>query len=376
VRSRPAGISDPLPEQELLSWVERLTSLEAERCTVARERIGELGLQAVSRELLEGSLDAAVGAVLLVEGLDRLVAAGVPESKLLSKLRRDPDLWPTWAEIRAAALLLDVAADAIELEVDRAAGRHADFILHSEGADPAAVEFKALGLADHEVEFAKRAQPVLEQIVPRRGIATLHARLETTALSIPRGDRRAMERNAAKIARRLPGATREISGTVVVGHGTEDIYATRLRRRFEEALAQLAADRPSWLAFWWSNGAPVEALARALVDVDVPEHVVGLILLGTLLPLPDPMLHNFVVFRDAPFDAEPEKTIRSTADDHVATTLFEAIEATAGVRTAVVRVPGADGEWHEILRRDGGRRILPFNLVFGRDPEQLERPTL
>jgi len=87
----------------LYEYTRRLTGLDVERAKAARERIHELEISHVTRELVEPqTIDAVVACVLLADGVEDLLACGVPRTKLVAKLRNDREVWPTWAELRAA----------------------------------------------------------------------------------------------------------------------------------------------------------------------------------------------------------------------------------------------------------------------------------
>src|SRR3712207_6095583 len=115
-------------DPHLLHWTGALTGLEPDRLTNAWAQVASWDFAHLERELLTGSVDGAVAATLLVEGIDHLVAHGVARTKLMAKLRGDRDVWPTWAELRAADVLLTTADDDAEitLEAGRSGGAHAD----------------------------------------------------------------------------------------------------------------------------------------------------------------------------------------------------------------------------------------------------------
>ncbi len=144
---------------------------------MARERLNKWAIPHVLDALPSTDADGAIGAVFLVESFDALVERGVPKEKLLAKLRRDRDVWPTWAEIRAGGLLSAHSPDDMELvaEPGRGAGRHPDYALRYSTGERVAVEFKALGLSDEEVAFSQSAKPLLPQLIPpQHGIVTAH----------------------------------------------------------------------------------------------------------------------------------------------------------------------------------------------------------
>lgn len=91
--------------------------------------IANWGFAHVDSELLDDTVDAAVGATLLIESMDKLVQHGVDRERLLKKLRKEPSVWSTWAEFRAADTMARWAGDGAEvrLEEGRSKGAHADF---------------------------------------------------------------------------------------------------------------------------------------------------------------------------------------------------------------------------------------------------------
>ena len=77
----------------------------ARRVTEALARISDFAVSSVSARFAPlRSIGDAIRAVLLAEDVDALVAPGVPQSKLVSKLRDSGQFEATWAEIRCAAL--------------------------------------------------------------------------------------------------------------------------------------------------------------------------------------------------------------------------------------------------------------------------------
>lgn len=120
-----------------------------------------------------------VAAVLLTDAVQDLTVQGVERTKLMKKLRdawREEQFWPVWAEIRAAAMLVgreDIEAR-VELEADRAGGRHADFLLHQADGSTVDVEFKAVGFSDAEVAWHREAAEHFNRLLPPSGLATAH----------------------------------------------------------------------------------------------------------------------------------------------------------------------------------------------------------
>src|SRR6266498_2828844 len=122
----------------LLRAVQVLTGLESDRVAAGREAVRFWGFKHVTDELLTGSVDAAVAATLLVEGTTLLIDRGVDARQVHRKIRRDKDVWGTFAKIRAADLLLRAMRSDVEvrLEHGRSQGAHADlrFVIPELGA--------------------------------------------------------------------------------------------------------------------------------------------------------------------------------------------------------------------------------------------------
>jgi hypothetical protein len=370
-RPTPERVVEPgVVSQAIHHWVNRLFGISVERQADALETIGSWRVPHVTEQLAPTSADGVVGGVLLVESVRDLIARGIEENRLLAKLRRDPDLWPTWAEIRAAGMLARTASedDELILEADRAAGRHADFVFAATAEEPRhSIEFKAIGLSDIEVDFCRRMAPQLPGLIPRRGIVTTHVLETDLDLNVARAERRYMHRQAERLERNLPSFLRGFAAAVAVGHGTEASYVRRLRNRFGEAIDQLPRDDACWIAFHWTNGAPVALVRQALASLAVPDHIVGILLVGSV-GTPG-RLDNYLVWFLAPFDEEGETEWQSD-DVELAKTIFERVNESAGVRPTHMRVPWA-GAMVDFLKRDGSRRIDPYNLVLSPDPEDV-----
>jgi hypothetical protein len=371
-------MNDPLPASDaIMEWIHRLFGISTDRQVAAQERLAAWGIRHVADELSPATADGSVGAVLLTESVNELVERGIEEQKLLAKLRRDPDVWPAWAEIHAAGLLARQAPDdgGFVLEARRDAGRHADFSFTSSGEEPAhAIEFKAIGLSDPEAAFSQRMAPLLRGLLPRFGISTMHIEDTAETFALSRDERRYHRREAERHAKHLRDPTlRSIAASVIVGHGTETSYVRRLAARFTEALGQLSRDETCWVAFHWSNGAPVDMVRRALAEAELPDHVAGIILLGTVAT--PGRLDNFVLWFMAPFNQEGEGEIPWYSDTGVehAQAIFRAVNESAGVRPSLITAP-ANGRMVDVLYRAGERRILPFNLILSPDPPDLVAP--
>jgi hypothetical protein len=372
---------------DLFDFTEKLTGLAPARARAGRERVRELQIPHLDRELVSPeTVDAVVASLLLAEGIDALVERGIERTRLVSKLRNDPDVWPTWAELRAADQLGNVLSDDAELalEPDRARGRHADFrawsptgrvfgFLPDSGSTHVSIEFKALGLSDQEASFCRRAVPTLRALTPSDGFVTVHApiKISRDGVWVNRQRRRHMQEEAARLALVLPRHTSGMSGAVVVAHGTEGAYVARLRSRLVEAFAQLPNGHSSWVAFHWSNGAPFRLISEALNSVDRPSNLLGVVLIGSAVAFPYPDIHNFLMWGVVGADGE-DIEFRSELDDAVARTVFERIDASTGVRATIVRgSPGGGRQPQPVVLRDGSRRILPYVLLIDRDPDPM-----
>jgi hypothetical protein len=177
---------------------------------------------------------------------------------------------------------------------------------------------------------------------------------------------------AERASKHLHPVARRIAAAVIVGHGSEATYTRRLTGRFREALNQLPTDDKCWVVFHWSNGAPHKMVRRALAQIDVPEHVVGILLVGSVAILG--RLDNYIQILPVPFDKETgEELWHSDTTIEDAKIVFGAVDASAGVRPCLIRVPWKD-RLEDFLIRTGDRRIYPFNVVLSPDPPGLVAP--
>lgn len=358
-------------DQGLLGWVEKLTGLVPERVNDALGRITSWRISHLDRQLLQNPcVDTAVAITLLAEAIQKLCAGGVPEEKLLAKLRRDPDVWPTWAELRAATLLLTVleSGGMFHMEPDRRKGKHADFRLISKDGEPHSIEFKAIGLSDEEADFCRRVAPALYALVPPLGLLTLHSRLDLPQVPLHRCDLKSMHANALQATTVIPNFPEGLSALEIVGHGGEANYLRRVCLRLQkEATQQIAASESGWAAFYWTNGAPISSVLAHLRWEDLPERLVGLIFLGGAVAFPDANIHSYRHILPRGADPTLSPLTFSPSKYDLGRLVFERFQASSGVR-ATLLAGGELGEQTELLRRDGRRRILPFNLLLDRDP--------
>ena len=357
----------------ILLWSEKLTGLEQDRVSSAREELASWGFPRLSSELLTESVDDYVATTLLVEGLRKLEAAGVPRVRLLKKLRLDREVWGTWSEFRTADILLrSFAQDAeLRLEEGKSEGAHADFRFVIPEADHAqSVEVKAVGLSDEEVAFCSRMAPTLKRMLPREGLGHIHAPIDAKPPKLPRELRRHLDRDARRRIRRVPLWPRGLRGATIVAHGSEASYGRRVGRRVAQAARQLPADDRGWVAISWTNGAPYEMVAANIPWAEIPNHVEGVFLVGCGVAFPHPQIHCFAspIPRGAPAIVDREIRSLEPDQDELAAVVLERFERSSGVRPTLLQIGS-----RTVLRRDGSRRVLPFNLLMDVDDESADR---
>jgi hypothetical protein len=368
-----------LPLPELLQWVKLLTNIDEDRSADAIAELRTWGLQALEDELLgEPDLDTVVAAVLLVESVDSLVTQGVERTKLLKKLRdakRSEAIWPVWAEIRAAGVLIGHPEIDVRLEMEsgRSGGRHADYRLEYPDGSRVEVEFKAIGLSDAEVEWHRLAAGHFDRLLPPIGLTTLHG-FVGEPIRVSRDKRKRSWVGARRLASQLPPVAAQwgrVRGISIVGHQTEDEYLRRALSRVERALGQLSTDEECWVGLWWSNGAPIRAMNRLLETLRAPANVAGVSFIGQAVSVPWSEINCYITNVERGVDVS-EFSVSSTVDDHLAKLVLDRFESSSGNRPALLRSPGPKGG--TLLRRDGARRIHPFNLLFDADPRELAGP--
>ena len=366
--------SPDLFSDSLLEWCEKLTGLKPERVRAATEKLASWDLPPVDTEILRRpDVDSVVAATLLAEGIDLLAEHGAERTQLLAKLRTDPYPWPAWAEIRAASIMVAVSPAEVEvsLEPGRSKGKQPDFRLSMpEGFDGLNVEFKALGLSDSEAAFCRRMSERLGRQLPAAGVATGHASVTAPTLRMPAHQRRAMHAESARLVSQIPMYPRGLTGSVAVAQGTEDHYVARLGDRLRRAIKQLPLDQPGWVAFHWTNGAPLSSIVEA-IDWDAqPANLAGLIVLGDAVVFPHRNIDVFVVPLPRGISVPHGFAVDSAVNDNFAELVLSRVDASAGVRATLLHGEVGPGRSMELLRRDGHRRILPFNLVLSVDPPE------
>ncbi|MDX6635648.1 MAG: hypothetical protein QOF06_1851 [Solirubrobacterales bacterium] len=91
----------------------------------------------------------------------------------------------------------------------------------------------------------------------------------------------------------MPPHIGDLHGAVVVAHDTEPHYLKRVQDRIETALRQLSDRDDCWVALWWSNGAPAIAVRQAFTEIDLPKHVLGIMLVGATVAVPSAEIHYY-----------------------------------------------------------------------------------
>ena len=365
--------------EEILRWVRLLTNLDEERSADAIAELRTWQVESVDDNLLaQADLDTVVAAVLLAESVNSLVGQGVQRTKLLKKLRdakRGEDFWPVWAELRAAAILIghpDIDVR-LAMEPGRSGGRHADYQLEYPDGARVDVEFKAIGLSDTEMEWHRRAAKYFGRLLPPIGLTTLHA-FVGESIRVNAEKRQRSWDGARRLASELPPFGEQwgrVRGISIVGHQTENEYLRRALSRVERALRQLPTDRECWVGVWWSNGAPIRAMSRLLEHLNPPANVAGISLIGQAVAVPWSEIHCYIANVERGVDTSQMRVL-STVDDHLGKLVLDRFESSSGNRPTILRTPGSKGE--TLLRRDGTRRINPFNLLFDSDPRELAGP--
>jgi hypothetical protein len=363
----------PQQRETLARWTERLTGLPPDWVLPALERVETWKLSHVSAELLADSVDAATAATLLCTSIDELAARGIPEQRWIKKLRQDRTVWPTWAEIRVAAILARSQFRGAEVRVDegRSRGAHADLRFVAPGNNGDSVEIKAIGLSNGEVEFCKRMAPTLRRMLPAIGISHVHAPVDADPPKQIGVLRRAPGRTAGQVARVVPEFPRGLRVAVIVGHGSEETYNRRVASRIIGALRQLPEGDRCWVAVYWSNGAAVGGMHAAIDWSEVPERVGGLLLVGQGVAFPHPQIHAYSMALPRQGIGEFAGVAVASEDplqDRSAAYILHRFERSAGVRATLMRVGARD-----LIVRDGSRRVLPFNLLMDVDPEEFGR---
>jgi len=361
------------PRASTAHWTEVLAGIDERRCLDRYDEMVGWGLQRVDQALAADTVDAMVAATLLVEGIDRLGEAGVERARLLKKLRTS-EFWATWAEIRIADVLLRSTEEgmSVELEPGRAGGAHPDWRFTYEGGfDGMAVEVKAVGLSDDEVAFCSRMATSFRRLLPKAGLTTVHARIDVEEVTAPGQLRRSNDSRSRRASRTVPGFPMGLRGITVVGHGAEESYRRRIAARVQTAVRQLPAGDECWVALYWSNGAPLAGVGSAIDWATIPPYVAGIVLVGQGVAFPHREVHCFAtsVRRDEdPVDFEVESLLGDEMSG-LAKLVLDRFEQSSGVRPTLLRVGNRD-----LILRDGTQRLLPFNLLMDRDPDELSEP--
>lgn len=124
------------------------------------------------------------------------------------------------------------------------------------------------------------------------------------------------------------------------------------------------------LGLWWGNGAALQHVHEILDLADAPAHVAGVASIGQAVAVPWNEIHVYV--SSISRDAEEFGGVDSTVDNHLAQRVLERFESSSGIRPTLLRARGRESPI--LLRRDGRRRVFPFNLLFDADPRALAGP--
>jgi hypothetical protein len=352
-------------QEAVAIWAETLTGLSRDRVLAATSSLGDWGIAHLSEELLKPDVDSVVAATLLVEAVTELVARGAEPDLTLKKLRDDRQVWGAWAELRAAHIfLLADPQTRIALEPEQRKGKPGpDFRFELPDGSTQLVEFKAVGLSQREANFCQRLFPTLRRLMPKAGLATFHGPLDVEDIRITREQRRLMQGEAAALTRTVLRYPRGLRGITAVAQHSEAEYIRRLQRKLGQAFAQLPEGDECWVAFHWTNGATQQALAAAIDWSAVPDRVVGLAFVGSVVVFPHREIHVFHLSLPREVEPDGDPWVESTLDEDFARLVLGRVEASAAVRATLLRVGGLD-----LVRRDGLRPILPFNLIMDADP--------
>lgn len=358
-------------------WTQRLTGLSRERLAESREWIESLGVDHLRLELTRPDIDAAAGSCMLKSAIEQLESRGVESTKLVSKLRRDPAVWPAVTELISVNAIAKLSAPGATVELDggslKPGSPRPDLRLKFPALGQSfSVEFKAIGLSAEETALFKKAAAVLPSMVPSFGVADLHIAAQTDqALYAPtREERRKQELENRRNQKRQPAHIRHLNAAAVAAHYTEQRYLERARDRIVDSLRQLPDAEPGWVALWWSNGAPASAIQQLLSTVDLPANILGIFLVGAAVVAPDPEIHYFQFI--IPRDDEVREALPDVVSDvghPFADKILDQVERSTGVRpTLIVQPRGPRPKRQRLLFRDGARPIFPFNLLLMPDP--------
>jgi len=162
-----------------------------------------------------------------------------------------------------------------------------------------------------------------------------------------------------------------VRGISIVGHETEQTYLDRTAARLRAAIDQMPAEHECQLGLWWGNGAPLHMTHDILERAETPEHIAGVVLIGNAVAAPCSEINCYIAPVSRGADVE-DRGIDSNVDDHLAALVLDRFNSSAGIRPTMLRSPEPNGMI--LLRRDGRRRLFPFNLLFDADPRVLAEP--
>jgi hypothetical protein len=241
-----------------------------------------------------------------------------------------------------------------------------------------------LGLSDDEMQFAVRWRRLLDELAPARGAITHFTGLYDQFAPPARQERRQLMREANRQASHSAASFTEASCTAIVAFDTEGPYLRRLRARILLALEQLDVSEPCLAALHWSNGARIGDVQAMLETLDLPENLCAVVMLGAVMALPFAGLHRYAIWHFRPGFAVPGLNtsaprvvcLSDSPNKAFCEALLDQFDRSASVRLSRLSVPGPLAESTELLRRDGSRRLDPFNFIFTSDPRGIRsRPT-
>ena len=114
------------------------------------------------------------------------------------------------------------------------------------------------------------------------------------------------------------------------------------------------------------------AAAQGLLDsIAAPPNVVGLSFIGQAIAVPWSEINCYVLNVDREADVS-QMQVESAVDDELAKLVLDRFESSSGNRPTLLKTPGSNGL--PLIRRDGRRRVQPYNLLFDADPRAFAGP--
>lgn len=103
------------------------------------------------------------------------------------------------------------------------------------------------------------------------------------------------------------------------------------------------------------------AVRQAFTEIDLPEHVLGIMLFGAAVAVPSAEIHYYDIIlpRKELDDREIEPPVLSLEDNPLGEPIFGAVQRSAGIRPTLLLDPsGIRGQRQPLLVRDGSRPIF------------------